>query len=124
MVLLRLRKRLRDCGPVRFALVDGSGDAQRAATGADMEVVFASGERLLIGSAAGDSAILRTLVRALRVDDSPSGERTGVPVPDGLRHAEELRRFAFAGTRELAALLSGIDLTIAKRRKRYRREEV
>jgi hypothetical protein len=60
------RKRLRETSPVvRFAVVDRSADRQQAANGADMEVVFAAGERLLIRGGV-DQATLRTVLRALR----------------------------------------------------------
>jgi hypothetical protein len=60
------RKRLRETsGLVRFAVVDHSADRQQAATRAEMEVVFAAGERLLIRGGV-DQATLRTVLRALR----------------------------------------------------------
>ena len=59
------RKQLREAGPVRFALVErGTQGGQRAADG-DLEVVFATGERLRIRSGV-DGATLRTVVEALR----------------------------------------------------------
>ena len=59
------RKRLRDCGPVRFALVDRAASRQDCGMGADLEVVLASGERLRVWSGA-DPATLRTVLQAMR----------------------------------------------------------
>jgi hypothetical protein len=61
----RWRKRLRDTGPIRFALVDRGAPRQESALNADVEVVFASGERLLFRSGI-DGARLRTVLEALR----------------------------------------------------------
>jgi hypothetical protein len=58
------RKRLRQTGPVRFALVDRSPRQERAADAA-LELVLATGERLRI-SAGVDAATLRTVLDALR----------------------------------------------------------
>ena len=55
------RKRLQASEPVRFALVE----RQETAATSDLEVVFATGERLRIRSGV-DSATLRTVLRALR----------------------------------------------------------
>jgi transposase-like protein len=59
------RKRLRESGPVRFALVDRKAGRQEPAASADLEVMFATGERLRIRSGV-DGATLRTVLRALR----------------------------------------------------------
>lgn len=60
------RKRLREAGPVRFALVERrSQRAPSSGSNADLEVVFATGERLQI-RAGVDAATLRTVVEALR----------------------------------------------------------
>lgn len=59
------RKQLREAGPVRFALVDRRGQRQEGATNADLELVFATGERLGIRRGV-DGATLRTVVEALR----------------------------------------------------------
>jgi hypothetical protein len=59
------RKQLRQAKPVRFALVDRRTRHEQSATSADLEVVFATGERLRIRSGV-DGAILRTVVEALR----------------------------------------------------------
>jgi transposase-like protein len=61
----RWRKQLREAGPVRFALVERRTRLEQNATEADLEVVFATGERLRIGRGA-DGATLRTVVEALR----------------------------------------------------------
>jgi hypothetical protein len=60
------RKRLREAGPVRFALVERRSRREPSSrSNADLEVVFASGERLQI-RAGVDAATLRTVVEALR----------------------------------------------------------
>jgi transposase-like protein len=59
------RKQLREAGPVRFALVDRRTQHRENATDADLEVVFARGERLRIRRGV-DAATLRTVVEALR----------------------------------------------------------
>ena len=61
------RKRLRESesGGVRFALVDRAAAQIELGNTADLEVVFATGDRLLIRSWA-DTTILRTVLRALR----------------------------------------------------------
>jgi len=61
------RKRLRQDGPVRFALVD-KGAAQQQTTAAaavGLELMFPAGERLRIGSGV-DAGTLRTVVAVLR----------------------------------------------------------
>lgn len=58
------RKRLRHTEPVRFALVEREAQRERA-TGADLELVLASGERLRISSGV-DGTTLRTVLEALR----------------------------------------------------------
>jgi transposase-like protein len=59
------RKQLRDAGPVRFALVERGTQREQGATNADLELVFATGERLRIRRGV-DGATLRTVVEALR----------------------------------------------------------
>jgi transposase-like protein len=59
------RKQLRDAGPVRFALVERRTRREQNATEADLEIVFAGGERLRIRRGV-DGATLRTVVEALR----------------------------------------------------------
>ena len=59
------RKRLRQNGPVRFALVDRGAAQQECAAGASLELVFPTGERLRIGTGV-DAGTLRTVVVALR----------------------------------------------------------
>jgi hypothetical protein len=59
------RKRLRQTGPVRFALVDRSPRRQARAAEAPLELVLATGERLRI-SAGVDATILRTVLDVLR----------------------------------------------------------
>jgi transposase-like protein len=59
------RKQLREAGPVRFALVERGTPREPGATNADLEVVFATGERLRIRRGV-DGATLRTVVEALR----------------------------------------------------------
>jgi transposase-like protein len=59
------RKQLRQAGTVRFALVERRTQGEQGATKADLELVFASGERLRIGRGV-DGATLRTVVEALR----------------------------------------------------------
>jgi transposase-like protein len=59
------RKRLRNEGPVRFALVEtGPGQQQPDATSA-LELILPGGERLRIGAAVNPNA-LRTVLEALR----------------------------------------------------------
>jgi transposase-like protein len=58
------RKRLRETGPVRFALVDRSGASR--VTEWNLELVLASGDCLRIGPGV-DAATLRTVVETLRV---------------------------------------------------------
>ncbi|HEU4376799.1 MAG TPA: transposase [Telluria sp.] len=57
------RKRLRETGPVRFALVDRTGAAR--APEWNLELVLVSGERLRIGVGV-DAATMRTVLEALR----------------------------------------------------------
>jgi transposase len=59
------RKRLRETGPVRFALVERRSEAQHVSSDGDLEVVFATGERLRVRPGV-DAATLRTVVEALR----------------------------------------------------------
>ena len=59
------RKQLREGGPVRFALVERRTEREQGATTADMELVFATGERLRIRRGV-DGATLRMVVEALR----------------------------------------------------------
>lgn len=59
------RRRLRDSGPVRFALVERGAGRQQPATEVHLELIFARGERLRIGCGV-DAATLRTVVEALR----------------------------------------------------------
>jgi hypothetical protein len=58
------RKRLREKGPVRFALVERRGPRQELPTEAVLELVLTTGERLRIGAAV-DRATLRTVLDAL-----------------------------------------------------------
>lgn len=58
------RKQLREAGPV-FALVERGTQGEQGATNADLELVFATGERLRIRRGV-DGATLRTVVEALR----------------------------------------------------------
>jgi hypothetical protein len=59
------RKRLRDYGPVRFALVERGASRQNPEAAAELEVMLATGERLRI-SAGVDAQTLRTVLEALR----------------------------------------------------------
>jgi hypothetical protein len=59
------RRRLRETGPVRFALVDRSPRRQERAAEAALELMLATGERLRI-SAGVDAATLRTVLDVLR----------------------------------------------------------
>jgi hypothetical protein len=59
------RKRLQESGPVRFALVERSARQQERATGAALELVLATGERLRI-DAGVDTATLRAVLEILR----------------------------------------------------------
>ena len=59
------RKRLRESGPVRFALVERSARRQERTAEAALELVLASGERLRIGIGV-DTATLRAVLDALR----------------------------------------------------------
>jgi len=59
------RKRLREQGPVRFALVESRGPGQEWPAENLLELVLTTGERLRIGAGV-DGATLRTVVAALR----------------------------------------------------------
>ena len=59
------RKRLREEGTVRFALVERGG-VQRESAAAGLELILTTGERLRIGVGV-DGATLRTVLEALRV---------------------------------------------------------
>src|ERR1700687_5302043 len=59
------RKRLQKKEPIRFALVDRGVARQEPATGAALELVLATGERLRIGAGV-DAAALRTVLEVLR----------------------------------------------------------
>ena len=59
------RRRLRQNGPARFALVERSVGQQLSATEANLELVLPKGERLRIGSGV-DAATLRMVVATLR----------------------------------------------------------
>jgi hypothetical protein len=59
------RKRLRGSEPVRFALVERRAARQQPATDVHLELIFASGERLRVGSGV-DTATLRIVIQALR----------------------------------------------------------
>jgi hypothetical protein len=59
------RAQLGETGPVRFALVERRTQNQDGVTNTDLELVFATGERLRIRPGV-DGATLRTVVEALR----------------------------------------------------------
>lgn len=59
------RKRLRETGPVRFALVEPSAPRQDRPVEASLELVLVTGERLRIGPGV-DTATLRTVWDVLR----------------------------------------------------------
>jgi transposase-like protein len=59
------RKQLRETEPVQFALVERRTRNQDGVTNGDLELVFATGERLRIGPGV-DGATLRAVVEALR----------------------------------------------------------
>src|SRR5579862_6222473 len=59
------RKRLQEQVPVRFALVERSGRRQKRTTEPVLELVLASGERLLIGAGV-DITTFRTVLDVLR----------------------------------------------------------
>jgi hypothetical protein len=59
------RKRLQHKEPVRFALVERGAARQWPATGADLELMLVSGERLRIGNEV-KAATLRTVLEVLR----------------------------------------------------------
>ena len=58
-------KRLRDAGPVRFALVERGAAQRTAVIDGYLELVLVSGERLRISSGV-DGTTLRTVLEALR----------------------------------------------------------
>jgi transposase len=60
------RKRLREEGTVRFALVERGRMRPEPAAGAGLELILTTGERLRIGVGV-DGATLRTVLEALRV---------------------------------------------------------
>lgn len=57
------RKRLRTAGPLRFALLEPTGAA--LATGATVEVVLPTGERVRVAAGA-EAATIRAVLEALR----------------------------------------------------------
>jgi hypothetical protein len=59
------RKRLRESGPVRFALVERSARRQERTPDPALELVLATGERLRIGTGV-DIMTLRTVLDVLR----------------------------------------------------------
>ena len=59
------RKRLRESGPVRFALIERGPARQESALDAQLELVLGSGERLRIGAGV-EAATLRLVLEALR----------------------------------------------------------
>jgi hypothetical protein len=59
------RKRLRESGPVRFALVERSARRQECTTEPVLELILATGERLRIGTGV-DITTLRTVLDVLR----------------------------------------------------------
>ena len=59
------RKRLREEGPVRFALVERNARRQERVAEAALELVLATGERLRIGTGV-DPATLRAVLDVLR----------------------------------------------------------
>jgi transposase-like protein len=59
------RRRLREEGLVRFALVDRRQARGESAPDVSLELVLTSGERLRIGAGV-DGALLRTVLKALR----------------------------------------------------------
>jgi hypothetical protein len=59
------RKRFREQGPMRFALVERGRMRQEPAAEAALELVLVTGERLRIGAEV-DAAMLRTVLDALR----------------------------------------------------------
>ncbi len=59
------RKRIRETGPVRFALIERGPGRRESAFDARIELLLTSGELLRIGSGI-DSATLRTVLEALR----------------------------------------------------------
>jgi hypothetical protein len=59
------RKRLREAGPVRFALIERGPAGHDSVLDAQVEVVLGSGERLRIGAGV-EAATLRMVLEALR----------------------------------------------------------
>lgn len=59
------RKRVREKGPVRFALVERGGPLQELPASAVLELVLRTGERLRIGAGV-DGVTLRAVLDALR----------------------------------------------------------
>lgn len=59
------RKRLREAGPVRFALVERAPVRQESAMDAHLEVILVSGERVRIGSGV-EAPTLRMVLGVLR----------------------------------------------------------
>jgi len=59
------RKRLRESGPVRFALVERNAPRQERTTESALELVLATGERLRIGTGV-DITTLQTVLDVLR----------------------------------------------------------
>jgi transposase-like protein len=59
------RRRLREQGPVRFALVERRLARQEPADAAGLELILATGARLRIGAGV-NAATLRTVLEALR----------------------------------------------------------
>lgn len=59
------RKRLRESGPVRFALVESSVRRRERTVEASLELVLVSGERLRIGTGV-DTGTLRAVLEVLR----------------------------------------------------------
>jgi transposase-like protein len=59
------RKRLREQGPVRFALVERGGVRQEPASAPGLELILVRGVRLRIGAGV-DGTTLRTVLGALR----------------------------------------------------------
>ena len=59
------RKRLREQGPVRFALVERRRIRQEPAAASELELILTTGERLRIGVGV-DGVTLRTVLDALR----------------------------------------------------------
>ena len=73
---------------MRFALMGRGPAPSEAAKEAALELLLTNGERLRIGAGI-DATTLQTVLAALG-DDPPASQRTGVPLPDRLRYAQEL----------------------------------